>query len=221
MKNSRDFNARSGRPVLVFGRSNVSTTFAEAPREATMITSSHLGMAEQVESIIHRHVIALDPYLQHAEAGSSALKRLIACLDRLTALCSGNATFAADELIHQVGSDLEQLNRFLRLTNQDVDEAFETTRLGAVWKQATVWYSQAQRRRRRISRDEAWNVISPAIPDTLEEVGVNTFEAKWAAPVPVMDLEVLRRTQSVTLCGSPFEPAGMPAGVAIRFTVRK
>ncbi len=185
-----------------------------------MISSSLSGMAEQVESILQQHVVALDPYVRQTEAGSAALTRLIGCLDRLSACCSSHAAVASDDLLRQVGSDLDQLNRFFRLTNLVVDEAFETTRLGVIWKQSTVWYSQAQRRRRHISRDEAWNAISPAIPDALEEVGLNTFEAKWAAPVPVMDLEVLRRTHGVTMCGSPFEPAGMPAGVAIRFTIR-
>ena len=51
-----------------------------------------------------------------------------------------------------------------------------------------------------------WNFILPVIPDTLHELDEGIYEARWWKPVPIMDIEILKRTDGIILEGVPFEP---------------
>jgi len=70
-----------------------------------------------------------------------------------------------------------------------------------------------------LTRDQVWDWIAPAVPDTLDDLGNNIFEAKWAAPVPALDIELLRDTEGVRILGDAFEPRHMPDGIGLRFTI--
>ena len=70
-----------------------------------------------------------------------------------------------------------------------------------------------------LSVDAVWDWIAPVIPDHLECLGGDVFEAQWWSPVPIMDVEILMRTDGVTLIDAPFEPAHLPGGLAVRFSM--
>jgi hypothetical protein len=67
--------------------------------------------------------------------------------------------------------------------------------------------------------DEVWDCIEPAVPDCVRDIGHGVFEAKWAAPVPMMDIEILRRTEGILIHGDIFEPEDMACGIAVRFSL--
>jgi hypothetical protein len=59
--------------------------------------------------------------------------------------------------------------------------------------------------------------IDPVDPESIVPLGDGWYEARWCSPVPVMDLEVLRRTEGIEVFGEPFEPDGLPGWMAMRF----
>lgn len=67
------------------------------------------------------------------------------------------------------------------------------------------------------SLGSVWNFIRPAVPDTLRELEDGFYEARWWKPIPVMDIEILKRTDKITIEGVPFEPENLVGGIAIRF----
>lgn len=73
----------------------------------------------------------------------------------------------------------------------------------------------------RFSVDLVWDRIAPVIPDHLEALDGGIFEAQWWQPVPIMDLEILERTDGVILAGPPFEPVHLPGGLSVRFFIQK
>lgn len=64
-----------------------------------------------------------------------------------------------------------------------------------------------------------WKCIEPAVPDCLEQVEPEVYEARWWKPVPTIDLEILRHADGVAVLGEPYEPHHLPAGIAVRFTI--
>lgn len=186
-----------------------------------MIKDFGSGVSREIEAILESHVEELRTLGTFEAANGDTNTPLFACLQRLSQACLCPPDQASDRLVQQVEHDLALFNTFLALANQATDDTFTETELGGVWAEATEWSVSAMRPTERISRDEVWDWIEPSIPDTLAEVGTNTFEAKWAAPIPVMDLEILRRTPGVAFCGTPFEPKGMPDGIGVQFTISK
>ena len=60
-------------------------------------------------------------------------------------------------------------------------------------------------------------LIDPVDPENLRWVGGGVYEARWCPPVPLMEVEVLRRTPGVALESQPFELAELPGWLAVRF----
>ena len=174
---------------------------------------------EQIFSLVRQHVEALEPFLGDAHQADNEMSNVSDWLDQLSSLCRVQPETAPIELYEQVVSYLRMLKDFLRLVNQDLDTRFESTPIGAVWSRAELWCKVAQGEDSRFTRDQIWDWIAPAEPDSVEDLGNNIFEAKWAAPIPAMDVEIFRRTKGIQICGEPTEPTNMPNGVAFRFCV--
>ncbi|MCK6576794.1 MAG: hypothetical protein L6Q98_01685 [Anaerolineae bacterium] len=62
-----------------------------------------------------------------------------------------------------------------------------------------------------------WKAVEPAIPDTIEQVGPNVYEARWWKPVPRQDIQLICHAKHIEIIGEPFEPHHLPSGVAVRF----
>ncbi|MEP7290456.1 MAG: hypothetical protein ABI835_01680 [Chloroflexota bacterium] len=102
--------------------------------------------------------------------------------------------------------------------NQPIDVNFEESQMGQVYLQGITWRQIAERKF-RLTLDEAWDLIAPAEPDHLEDLGEGNYEARWWKPVPVMDLEMLKYTDGVFIAGNAFEPKNLPGGLALRFSL--
>lgn len=184
-----------------------------------MITSSKLAIHEQVSSLVRQHIEALEPFLGDACQADHEIVNVYGWLDQLSCLCRVPPETAPTELYEQVVSYLGLLKDFLRLMNQKLDWAFGSTPIGAIWSRSEAWCKAAQREYHLFTCDQIWDWIAPAEPDSVEELGDNIFEAKWAAPIPAMDIEIFQRKEGVEICGEPSEPANMPNGIAFRFRV--
>lgn len=64
-----------------------------------------------------------------------------------------------------------------------------------------------------------WELIAPAIPDSIEDLGNGHYLAKWWKPVPIKDVMVLRKSKAVVVHGEPFEPKSLPEGIAVHFSL--
>ena len=190
-------------------------------RVHVMISNSKLATYEQVRSIVREHVAALEPYVGFGGEMDGKAAAVLEWLERLSDACRRPPENASVAQVEQVGDDLEKLDDFLRLMSQVLDAEFETTPVGAVWSRALVWVNAASRKFNHFTRDQVWDWIAPAIPDSLDDLGHNVFEAKWAAPVPQMDIEIFRRTEGVEIQGGPIEPENMPNGIGFRFSIRR
>ncbi|MFN8379853.1 MAG: hypothetical protein U0452_14410 [Anaerolineae bacterium] len=185
-----------------------------------MVAGFNSGVFREIESIWDAHVEALQQFGNIGFLADESGAVLMDCLERLSASCNVSPEHASEQLVDSVERDLSTLDQFLRLTNQDRDAEFGDSELGRLWNKSNSWHRKAQTKR-KLTRDDAWDWIEPSIPDTLSEIDLNTFEAKWAAPIPFMDLEILRRTPGVVFCGPPFEPSNLPDGIAVQFTISR
>jgi hypothetical protein len=70
-----------------------------------------------------------------------------------------------------------------------------------------------------LTRNAVWDLIAPAVPDSLEDLGKGQYLAKWWKPVPMEDVELLVRNQGIKLHLEPFEPRDLPQGIAVLFSV--
>ena len=100
--------------------------------------------------------------------------------------------------------------------NQLISPFFEETTIGQIWTLANDWH-QAASKQFQITIQDVWNTISPAMPDRLIDIGNGEYEARWWKPVPMMDIEILNRTEAVLIYGEPFEPQNLKGGLACRF----
>lgn len=70
-----------------------------------------------------------------------------------------------------------------------------------------------------LSLNKVWALIDPVEPDCLEDLGNGIIEASWWKPVPLMDIEILSRTENIIVQGNPYEPRALPNGLAVRFMI--
>jgi hypothetical protein len=186
-----------------------------------MIAHTKSSVSEQLQVIAQRHVEAIEAFASRTDRMEHQIDVIADWLGDLSAICQMAPQDASDERYEDARELLERVEQFMRLMNQNLDPAFESSDVGRIWTHARRWCSLVERRKLRLTRDEVWDHIEPATPDSLDEVSDNVFEAKWAAPVPVLDIEILRRTEGIQILGDCFEPKHMPNGVGIRFTIAK
>ena len=82
-----------------------------------------------------------------------------------------------------------------------------------------MWNEQATRIIVDVPIRTVWQILEPAVPDCLHALGNGLFEARWWKPVPMMDVEIIIHTDGLLMMGDPFEPADLPNGIAVRFSV--
>lgn len=102
--------------------------------------------------------------------------------------------------------------------NQSIDSSFEDTDLGCIWAQAEKWCKTAVKHCSRRPVKDVWEVIAPVQPDSLQEFEDGVYEARWWKPVPMMDIELLLRTDGIDPIGKPYEPDDLSGGIGVRFT---
>lgn len=85
--------------------------------------------------------------------------------------------------------------------------------------QADHYHNEIATQFKHRSIERVWETITPAIPDRLDDLGEGVYEAKWWKPVPMMDVELLLSLGVVSIDEQPFEPANLPGGLAVRFSL--
>ena len=177
------------------------------------------NLCEEISVIITNHMKELGRYFPFAKSlPGQAPESILACTERLAEICGTSPRTAVYESYRDATECYEVLKSFLETMNQPLDLEFQNTGIGQIYLAATTW-RQIASRKFQITLDEAWDLINPAEPDHLEDLGDGHYEARWWKPVPVMDLEMLKYTEGVFISGKPFEPKDLPGGLALRFTL--
>jgi hypothetical protein len=71
-----------------------------------------------------------------------------------------------------------------------------------------------------LTESEVLCLIDPADPDNVQHIGKGVYEALWSPATPAaMDIELLRRTERISIVAEPFNPPHLPEWTAIHFTV--
>jgi hypothetical protein len=173
----------------------------------------------QIRDLIVEHLREVSRYLTGASLHPQHSAQIIDDLENLANICQIAPEDASPGMFYAAHAALTRIDDFLRLINQDCDMCFCNTSAGMIWQRATMWCETVRRLYSHVSLDQVWDVITPAVPDTLNDIGGGIYEAIWAAPVPPMDIEILNRTPQVEVQGTPFEPEGIPNGVAVHFSL--
>lgn len=182
-----------------------------------MATESLLNM--ELADIIAAHLAQLDGYLVNADHTIRVPDQLLHLLLRLNRLTSAPPDFSSPSEQHEVTDLLRDLETFLRQMNVVLDDSFEETVVGSLWTQAQKWCTAVPRSRVGAAISDVWAMLKPAVPDCLEATTNERYIAKWWKPVPVMDVEIILRTEGLRVCGEPYEPDDLPGGIAVCFSL--
>jgi hypothetical protein len=176
-------------------------------------------LCQEIRDVMARHLAELESYLPSAaQAVDKIPENLLSCVERLSTICQSAPDEAAPEVYAEACDCYDAFQSFLGSMHQTVDADFKDSLLGEIWVRASQWRQQASRHF-QFPLQDVWNVIAPVTPDSLIELGSGQYEARWWKPVPMMDIEILRHTDGVSLDTEPFEPQNFTGGLACRFSL--
>lgn len=177
------------------------------------------AISHQIKDVITKHLENLNHYLAFSEPLEGLVPdNILHSIGRLVAMTQADPEKATASELEDMYCCQRELEAFLRLMNQEVDAAFQETQLGRILAQAASWWNVATQKN-TIPLKTIWELLSPAQPDCLNELGDGVYEARWWSPVPMMDVEILQRTEGVLIQSEPIEPQNLAGGLAVRFSV--
>lgn len=174
------------------------------------------ALSREVSSVIAQHLHDLRPFMNSTN-GVTNLNAIVSMFEQLVTLIDCPPENATPEQLTQVEYLRFELEGFLHHMNQQIDTDFEETmQIGQIVRDAARWGQQV-RAILKPSISHIWKLLEPAVPDRIVDLGNGLYEARWWKPVPVMDVEIVRRTDGIRVETAPFEPAGLSGGIALRF----
>lgn len=186
-----------------------------------MEASLHAAISHEINHIVNKHLEELGRYISLAEPTESLVPgNIVADLDKLAAICAYAPDPMPQTLYEEAVECRDNIAAFLDHMNQKQNAAFAKTNIGRILMQADEWFTQATERCVDLTMRQVWDLIAPVVPDHLEDLGDGLYEARWWKPVPMMDIEILQRTDKVVVHGEPFEPRHLPRGLAVRFSIQ-
>jgi hypothetical protein len=183
------------------------------------MSSIRSSLFEEIRDIVVTHLEELAKYIPGVKSLEDRTpEQILLCLERLSEICSYQSEDIQYERYLEVCDCQNTVQNFLKTMNQTLDGDFKETSIGQILTRATVWEQRAAKQF-RLTKDEVWDFIAPVKPDHLEDLGNGQYEARWWKPVPVMDIEILMRTEGVLFQSEPFEPHNLAGGLAVRFSI--
>ncbi|MBX3085232.1 MAG: hypothetical protein KF716_26600 [Anaerolineae bacterium] len=185
-----------------------------------MISSNENKLYNQLQDMIIRHIEEVSRYIVIGKiAVDQVPQEIVDSLEQLDDLCNLSPKHASYLEYETIRFHLGCLETFFQHMNQPLDLHFQHTPVGRIWWRAKMWNEQATKIVIDVPIRTVWQILEPAVPDCLHALGNGLFEARWWKPVPMMDVEIISRTEGLLMMGDPFEPADLPNGIAVRFSV--
>ncbi len=187
--------------------------------EIQTIMSTPSLVYDELAGIIMSHVEEISQYVPGVNCtAENAPGGLLECIDRLVGIIQVPADVASYDLYREAGNCRDQLTSFLQVMNKPAAHPnSDDSTLSQILTQTEAWRKRVADEL-DLSNKDVWELIAPAIPDHLVNLGSGEYEARWWKPVPLMDIEILKMTEGV-ICDEPFEPEGLTGGLAVRFAV--
>jgi hypothetical protein len=184
-----------------------------------MMAVSHDILLQEIRLIIVEHIEELKQYIPaELQVEGTIPENVVLCLRRLSEIQAFPPDSASYELYAEACECRQKLRDFLQRMNQSIDGDFAQTHIGQICVQTDLW-CQAAAAHFQPKLQDVWDFIAPVRPDMLMELDGGNYEARWWKPVPMMDIEILKRTEGVVIQGEPFEPTTLPGGLAFRFSL--
>lgn len=177
-------------------------------------------LSGEIAGIIAAHLTQINTYVPNAAHEVHVpddLLQIILRIDRMLTIAPEYSSFAQQA---EIDSLLNEIEHFLRQMTVSFDDDFESTLIGRIWSQANDWRTRAsQGGSAPVRISDVWELIKPVVPDCLEMTADGRCTAKWWKPYPVMDVEILMRTEGIRILGEPYEPSDLPGGIAVTFSL--
>lgn len=185
------------------------------------MASIRTDIHDEIRETIYKHLEELGEYISSIkEVSPVATERVLACAQRLAEICQLSPESATAELYGEACSCRDRLESFFKNMNQQLDNNFAETTIGQIRARSQTWCERANIQS-QLSMNDVWDFIAPVTPDFLNYVGNGQYEARWWKPAPMMDIEILKYTEGVVICGEPFEPQNLAGGLAVRFSISR
>jgi hypothetical protein len=185
------------------------------------MTSIRTDLHEEIHELILKHLEEIGAYITDFKCGTNtAAERVVACAARLSEICQHTPDSATADLYGEACGCKNNLENFLKSMNQALDTGFEETTIGQIWVHSQMWCQRASIQF-QLTMKEVWDLIAPAVPDILNDLGNGQYEARWWKPAPSMDIEILKYTDGIVIDGQPFEPPNLAGGLALRFSISR
>jgi len=175
-------------------------------------------LRSEIFEIVRHHLGEVSRYTLSETGQNHELQSLVLSLERLAEICSATPQISNSSVYEEAIQCLSTVEAFLTFTHQQKDAVFYETYIGGICAQADQW-CRTMLKQTVSSIDRVWQLIYPVSPDCLSEVQPSMYEAKWWRPVPLMDIEILKRTEGIIIYEEASEPFDLPKGLAIRFSV--
>lgn len=134
---------------------------------------------------------------------------------QLSALCEYSQEYLSLESCNALLMHIEVLESHLESGLQN-----NKAQIQAVLTRAYAHYERLQTIQPQLPLETVWSILTPIIPDRLEDLGHGIYEAKWWKPVPMNEVHMLLAAETVHIHDKPYEPAKLPGGLAVRFSIR-
>ena len=186
-----------------------------------MKTIQRVIINQELYSLLDSHLNDISQFGVSAEIQSQDnLESITDSITQLFAMTRHDPNDIDRQIIKDATDCLHTIEAFFRLIHSQNIYTDTDKETGRIYKEIRDWYNSVLEKIEPSSH-EVWQLISPVSPDTLKRLGQNRFEAYWDSPVPMMDIEILKGTEGVTVVDEPYKVDNLPAGLAVTFEVHQ
>ena len=184
-------------------------------RDNSQRYTSAIGL--QIAEIINNHFRELESFVGVPLSRTIQVpEAIIHSFSELILICNEIPSEVSFEDYHDACRYLNEINDFLRVFSQEQDVDFEDTELGRLIVQTMRWCKEVSKKY-QYSLDDVWNKIAPSVPDHITMIDYDVYEAQWWHPVPMMDVEILKRTEGIDIVSTLTESKNIQGGLSVRF----
>ncbi|MCC6801988.1 MAG: hypothetical protein IT319_03810 [Anaerolineae bacterium] len=181
--------------------------------------STRSEISNELAEIIAAHIVDVELYMPGTRVFPQPVsEELLARVERLIEITRLPPHVVSRETYREAAACLDEVVSFLQVMNHSTSRAYANTALDRMLMDANTWCSLVPTKIKE-SPEDVWDLIAPAIPDTIRDLGSGQYEARWWKPVPVMDVELLKYTDGIRVLADPFEPVTLSGGLALRFAI--
>jgi hypothetical protein len=179
-------------------------------------------LENEVKAILHHHLSRVAEFTTSVDPNAitlcDTLREDLAMLERICWIPSCHVSRETYSAARQL---LDRIRNLFQLINPSFNSTMtENSELGNLWTRANDWCNRLDTAY-DIQDEEVWDIIAPVVPDVLNRLRHNFYEAIWWKPIPCMDIEILRRTEYVVMEYCAPESMVRTGLMRVRFSIQR